>query len=90
MDVLRELRRQRGQSLREAASDLGIDSSQLSRLERGERALSRDVAERLSAYYDVPNEQIEIAAGLVPPDLLEILRRHPEAATRLRELYPDA
>ena len=86
--LLRELRERQGQTLRSAASDIGVAASQLSRMERGERAIGEATAKRLSNYYDVPAEIISLAQGDVPADIVAILKRHPEEITRLRQKYP--
>lgn len=85
--LLRELRRRQGQTLRSAAAELGVAPSQLSRMERGERAVGEAAARRLSAYYNVPAEMIDLAIGQVPADILEILRDHPEEIAALRERH---
>lgn len=85
--LLRDLRRRQGDSLRAAASEIGVAPSQLSRMERGERAVGDAVVRRLSEYYQVPSEVIALAHGQLPDDVVAILREHPEEITRLRELY---
>jgi transcriptional regulator with XRE-family HTH domain len=85
--LLRELRRSQGRTLRSAASELGVAPSQLSRMERGERAVGDDAVTRLSEYYKVPPEVISLAQGNVPADIVEILRAHPSEIDRLRREY---
>jgi len=85
--MLREIRRQQGHTLRGAASDLGIAASQLSRIERGERQVGDDIAAKLSEYYQVSSEVVDLARGLAPLDVLSILREHPEEIDRLRKKY---
>lgn len=85
--LLRELRRRQGHTLRSAAAELGIAASQLSRMERGERAVGERAAEKLAQYYSVSAEIIELARGQAPPDIVAILREHPEEIRRLREKY---
>lgn len=85
--LLRELRTKQGHSLRTAASELGVAASQLSRMERGERAVGDAAVQRLSDYYNVPAEVINLATGQVPADIIEILRAHPEELVRLRERH---
>ncbi|WP_350471551.1 helix-turn-helix domain-containing protein [Microcella pacifica] len=85
--LLRELRRRQGQSLRSAAADLGVAPSQLSRMERGERPVGSEVVRKLSSYYKVPEESISLAHGNLPPDIVQILRDHPEEIARIRQLY---
>lgn len=86
-NLLRDLRRQQGRSLRSAAADIGVAPSQLSRLERGQRGIGPEVSERLSSYYGVPADIISLAQGDVPPDIVQILRTHPEEIEHLRRRY---
>jgi transcriptional regulator with XRE-family HTH domain len=85
--MLRELRHHQGSSLRSAAKELGVDPSYLSRLERGKKPASDQLLEKASRYYDVPLEQLELAKGELPGDILEILRTNPELVERLRTDY---
>lgn len=87
MNLLRDLRRKQGMSLRTAAADIGIAPSQLSRLERGQRGLAPDVSARLSSYYGVPADVLAISHGEVPEDIVRILQSHPDEIERLRERY---
>ena len=87
--LLRDLRRRQGHTLRSAASELGLAPSQLSRIERGERPVGEDTAQRLSDYYQIPAEVINIAQGQIPADVIEILRSHPDEISRLRERYSE-
>jgi transcriptional regulator with XRE-family HTH domain len=85
--LLRELRVARGESLRAAARQLGVDPSYLSRLERGEKTPSPDLQQRAARYYDVPSEVLGLAEGRVPSDIVEILRDHPELLEKIRAEY---
>jgi transcriptional regulator with XRE-family HTH domain len=88
-NLLRDLRREQGRSLRSAAADIGVAPSQLSRLERGQRGIGPAVSERLSTYYGVTADLISLAQGEVPADILEILLAHPEAIDDLRRRYKN-
>lgn len=83
--LLRELRESRGESLRSAATKVGVAASQLSRVERGQRSIG-GLAERLADYYAVPIDRLVL--GQVPHDIAEILRLHPAEIDRLRAEYP--
>lgn len=85
--ALRDLRQSQGHTLRSAAAELGIAPSQLSRIERGERTIGDAAAQRLSDYYDVPVEAIDLLRGQAPADVIAILQQHPEEVVRLREKY---
>ncbi len=86
-DVLRDLRAQRGSSLRSAARDLGVNPSYLSRVERGEKGASPQMLRKAAVYYDVDEETLALAEGKLPTDVVEILRTHPELIDRLRDEY---
>src|SRR4051794_5473613 len=61
--LLKAARAAKGDSLRSAARELGVDASYLSRVEAGERRPSEDLQRRASRYYDVPDDQVRLAAG---------------------------
>jgi transcriptional regulator with XRE-family HTH domain len=83
-ELLRDLRSSRGASLRSAAKDLGVAPSLLSRIERGERMATPEFQERAAHYYDVEPDVVQLAAGRIPDDIVEILRRNPGLIERLR------
>jgi transcriptional regulator with XRE-family HTH domain len=85
--LLRELREQRGESLRGAARNLGVDPSYLSKVERGDKPLPEALRPRLADYYDANPEELAIAEGLVPADIASILLEHPEVIAELRQRY---
>lgn len=86
-NLLRSVRHSQGRSLRTAAADIGVAPSQLSRIERGQRAIPKGMPERFASYYGVSAEVISLAQGEVPPDVVQILQHHPEALTYLREHF---
>lgn len=85
--LLRELREERGESLRAAAKSLEIDPSYLSKVERGTKPLPERLRPRLAAYYDTSPEELAIAEGLVPADIATLLLKHPEVIDELRKRY---
>jgi transcriptional regulator with XRE-family HTH domain len=86
-DLLRDLRERQGRSLREAARALEIDPAHLSRVERGAKPASGAILERASDYYSVPQELLALSRGVVPPDVVELLQRHPELLVELRSRH---
>jgi transcriptional regulator with XRE-family HTH domain len=82
--LLRELREQQGSSLRTAASELGVDPSYLSRLERGEKPSSEQVLRRAAQLYDVPEEMLALAEGRLPDDIVDLFRANPQLIDELR------
>ena len=87
--LLRELREERGESLRSAADHLGVAPSHLSRLERGQRQASADLTHRVADYYGTTTEFIEMSRGQLPPDVVEILLANPDLVRQLRETYGE-
>src|SRR6218665_2616920 len=85
--LLRELREQRGESLRGAAKSLGVDPSYLSKVERGAKPVPERLRPKLASYYDTSSEELAIAEGLVPTDIASILLEHPELIDELRKRY---
>jgi transcriptional regulator with XRE-family HTH domain len=85
--LLKELRVERGKSLRQTARDLGIAPSYLSRIERGERAPSPDLRLRAARYYGVDLDDLNLAHGDLPVDVLAIIRAHPDLIEELRRRY---
>jgi transcriptional regulator with XRE-family HTH domain len=88
-DLLRSLREGAGKSLREAAGDIGVAPSHLSRLERGQASSSPELRERTAEYYGVNPELIDLAAGKIPADIVEILMANPKLLDQLRSKYSD-
>jgi transcriptional regulator with XRE-family HTH domain len=85
--LLRDMRQQQGASLREAAHQLGVAPSHLSRLERGHKSPSSALRDRAASYYGIAPDVVALADGVLPEDIKEILIRHPELLTELRERY---
>ena len=86
-ELLRELRERRGRSLRGAAEDLGIDPAHLSRLERGLKNASQELRERAADYYSVTPDELALASGELPNDVVMILQEHPEMIDEIRDRY---
>lgn len=87
--LLRRLRSEQGRSLRRASRDLGIDPSYLSRVESGERSPSGAMKDRISSYYGLDRDLLDLTAGRAPVDVVDILRRHPDVLDELRRRYGD-
>ncbi len=82
---------ERGESLRTAARNLGVDPSFLSRVESGDRRPSDVLQKQLGEYYGLRGDEVTLAVGDIPADVIEILRRRPDLVERLRADYgqPD-
>jgi len=86
-ELLRELREQRGETLRKAAEDLGVDAAHLSRLERGLKSPSTDLRRRAASYYAVSADELSVASGELPEDIVKILLANESLIAELRERY---
>lgn len=89
-DLLRELREQQGQSLRQAARALDVNPAHLSRVERGEKPASQAMLARAAQYYAIPQELLALSRGQVPEDIVRLLQTHPELVDELRSRYEPA
>jgi transcriptional regulator with XRE-family HTH domain len=71
---LQELRRMRGLSLKKVAEEVGVSSSFLSMVERGQTDLSLTRFSRLTEYFDVqPSELLmELNASFRPPEFSDL------------------
>jgi transcriptional regulator with XRE-family HTH domain len=87
--LLRDLRRRRGESLRSAARELGVDAAHLSRLERGLKSASDELRDRAADYYAYSPELIDLAQGRLPGDVVEILQEHPALLNELRARFGE-
>jgi transcriptional regulator with XRE-family HTH domain len=56
----RELRNEREETLHQVAVGTDIDSPLLSKIERGERLPTTEQLKKLSAYYDVSEEELRV------------------------------
>lgn len=74
--LLLRYRTERGLPQKQVANEAGINNSTLSRLESGERGISRDVLDRLCRVLGLtPQEELEVltAAGFLTQDAAEFL-----------------
>ena len=86
--ILRELRGQQGIGIKKLAPELGVSYTYLSKLESNQVNPSADLVSRVAAYFHYDYDQMLLAAGKVPPEILSILQDHPdEALGYLRERF---
>lgn len=87
-DILRELRAKEGVGIKRLAPDLGVSYSYISKLESNQVRPSEEFVERVAHYFHYDRDRLLLAAGKIPPDILAILREHPEDAIQfLRERF---
>lgn len=84
-ELLRRARQDRQESLREAAANLTITPSHLSRLERGEKGASDELLSRAAAHYGL--DPTSLVDTNVPRDVIEIIENNPELVEELRNRY---
>ena len=88
--VLRDLRTSRQLSLKRLAPDLGVDYSYLSKLENGQVRPSAELVRKVAGYFEYEEDLLLLTASRIPPDIVAILREHPEDAVAfLRARFGD-
>lgn len=60
-EILRQLRKQQKQLLREVAAGIGIDQGLLSKIERGERLPGKEQVLKLAKYFKAERNELVIA-----------------------------
>jgi len=79
---LREQRVVRGESQVRLAQALDVSGSFLSRVEGGEKTLTVEVLDCLAAHWGMSRRLVQVRAGVLEADLLEVVRAHPDAFLR--------
>lgn len=79
---LRQQRSLRGESQQRIAEAIGISTSLLSRVERGERQLSEEALERLAQHWGLSSASVKLRGGVLSEDLLAQIQARPEAFLR--------
>ena len=78
----RQQRSLRGESQQRIAEAIGVSTSLLSRVERGERQLSEEALERLARHWGLSPESVKLRGGVLSGDLLAQIQARPEAFLR--------
>ena len=87
-EILRKLRSDAGLGIKRLAPELGVNYSYLSKLENGEAGPSHEFVERVAHYFHYDEDKLLLSAGKIPPEILEILRKHPDDAVQfLKERF---
>lgn len=87
-DLLREIRREAGVSIKDAGPDLGVSYTYLSKIENGVVTPSGELLRRMANYFKRDSDDLYRAAGRIPPDVVQILQEHGEEAfAALREQF---
>jgi len=87
-EILRQLRGQKNLGIKRLAPELGVSYTYLSKLENNDIRPSEELVERIAQYFGYDKDRLLLSAGKVPPEILEILREHPDDAIAfLRERF---
>ena len=79
-EILRSLRTGVGLGIKKLAPELGVNYTYLSKLENREARPSEDFVRRVARYFNYDEDQLLMAAGRIPEEVLAILRENPEDA----------
>jgi transcriptional regulator with XRE-family HTH domain len=80
--LLRDLRGKQGIGIKRLAPHLGISYTYLSKLENDQIKPSEELVGRIASYFSYDKDRLLLAADKVPPEILEILRNHPDEAIK--------
>lgn len=87
---LRELRKGSGLSQRELAQRAGIDFTYLSKIENDRMPPpSEKTVRRLAEELGADADELTLLAGKIPSDIVETMRKSPEAVKMFRSLAGD-
>ncbi len=82
-ELLREIRRDAGVSIKQAGRELGVSYTYLSKIENGVTSPSTELLGRIADYFGHASGTLYAAAGKVPPDVAQILAEHGDEAFAL-------
>ncbi len=82
-DILKELRTKSEIGIKRLAPELGVNYTYLSKLENNQVRPSEELVERVANYFHYDRDRLLLAANRVPPEVLQILREHPDDAIEL-------
>ncbi len=86
--LLKELRKEKGLSIKKLGSQLDINYSYISKLENNHTTPSEDFIKKIAAIFDYDKEELMLRAGKIPDDIIEILRSNPKEAVKfLRQKF---
>jgi len=81
--LFKRLRSKTGLGIKRLAPELGVSYTYLSKLENNDLNPSQEFVHRAARYFKCDRDQMLLSAGRVPPEVLKILREHPEDAVEL-------
>jgi len=81
-DLLKNLRKKKGVSIKKMAKEVGLDYTYISKLENSKVNPSSKVVKRISNYFGYNSDELLLSAGKIPKDIEEILRSNPQEAVK--------
>ena len=89
-EIIRNLRIEKGVSLKKMAPEIEIEYTYLSKIENGYIVPSAEVVNRIAEYFNYNQDELMMLADRIPPDIREILRNNPkEALDFLRQRFGE-
>ena len=83
---IREVRKDKGLTLRKAAAELGIPPSYLSDIENSRRLPSEKVMKRITEVLGIPGSELQLLDGRIDPDLKRWAEGQPKVRHLLRKM----
>ncbi len=85
-EMLKKSRKDRGLTLAEAATDLGMTPSNLYGIENDDhRQFRPETLTKMAIYYCLPIDRLLLSANLLPMDISDKIIRHPELLQLIRD-----
>jgi len=81
-ELLKDLRTEKGVSIKKLAKDVGLDYTYISKLENLKVNPSSKVVKRISDYFNYNSDELMLSAGKIPKDIEEILRNNTREAMK--------
>lgn len=81
--IIRKLRKNKGVGIKQAAPDLGLNYTYLSKLENNKSNPSMEVIKKIAKYYNYDEDELFLSAGKIPEDVQEIINNNASAAVQI-------
>lgn len=78
--TIRNLRKEKGVSIKVMAPQVKVDHTYLSKIENDYAAPSAEVLGRLASYFEYDRDELMLLADRIPDDIREILQTNPKEA----------
>ena len=89
-EKLKDIRSQRGLSIKKLGADLDINYTYISKLENSISYPSYGFINKVSEYFNIDSDELLLAAGKIPNDIKDILQNNPKEAIKyLRDKFAN-